>query len=171
MSEPKTAAPIDETSDDENEDSQRDKYLTFRIANEDFAIDIGRVVEIVGIQAVTVVPDMPDFVRGIINLRGRVIPAFDVRARFGMQSREYDARTCMIVVDLKGTSVALIVDTVNEVLSIPADKVSPPPSVQGGRSSRFVRAMGRVGEVVKIILDLDRLLLDGEQQALTEMAV
>jgi len=163
-------AVVDDSLEEEEGDAQRDKYLTFRIANEDFAIDIGRVVEIVGIQAVTLVPDMPDFVRGIINLRGRVIPAIDVRARFGMQSREYDARTCMIVVDLKGTSVALIVDTVNEVLTISETNISPPPSVRSGRSSRFVRAMGRVGEVVKIILDLDRLLLNEEQEAVAGAA-
>jgi purine-binding chemotaxis protein CheW len=149
--------------EEEDEDTQRNQYLTFRIGPEDFAIAIAAVVEIVGIQPVTEVPDMPDFVRGVINLRGRVIPAIDVRKRFEMDEREYDARTCIVVVDLAGTAVGLIVDTVSEVLSIPSEAVTPPPSVQRGRQSRFVRGMGRVGDAVKILLDLDKLLLDEEQ--------
>jgi purine-binding chemotaxis protein CheW len=155
---------------EEDEDTQLDRYLAFRIAQEDFAIAIASVVEIVGIQTITEVPDMPDFVRGVINLRGRIIPVIDVRKRFEMEAREYDARTCIIVVDLSGTSIGLIVDTVSEVLVIPSEAVAPPPSVQRGRKSRFVRGMGRVGEAVKIILDLDRLLLESEQEAVGALA-
>jgi purine-binding chemotaxis protein CheW len=159
---------IDEL-EEEDEDTQRNQYLTFRIGPEDFAIAISAVVEIVGIQPVTEVPDMPDFVRGVINLRGRVIPAIDVRKRFEMTDREYDARTCIVVVDLGGTAVGLIVDTVSEVLSIPSEAVTPPPSVQRGRQSRFVRGMGRVGDAVKILLDLDKLLLEDEQQSVASL--
>lgn len=89
-----------------------------------------------------------------------------MRLRFSMEPRAYDARTCMVVVDLKGTAVALVVDTVSEVLSIPPEAISPPPSVQRGRQSRFVRGMGRVGDAVKVLLDLDKLLLDEEVAAL-----
>ncbi len=149
---------VNDTMDEDGEDTQRDRYLAFRIAKEDYAIAIAAVVEIVGIQTVTEVPDMPSYVRGVINLRGRVIPAIDVRRRFDMEAREYDARTCIVVVQLAGTTIGLIVDTVSEVLSIPSDAVTPPPAVNRGHQSRFVRGMGRVGDAVKIVLDLDKIL-------------
>jgi purine-binding chemotaxis protein CheW len=152
----------DEVLDDDEDDSQKDKFLTFRIGNEDYGIEISYVIEIVGIQQITEVPDMPDFLKGVINLRGRVIPVIDVRVRFRMEPRAYDDRTCIVVVNLGDTAVGLIVDTVNEVLSIPPAEVSAPPRVRKGEGSRFVRGMGKVGEAVKILLDLNKLLNDSE---------
>jgi purine-binding chemotaxis protein CheW len=160
MTENKGRSLLDDADEDEDEDAQRDKFLTFRIGHEDYALAISQIVEIVGILPVTEVPDMPDFVRGVINLRGRVIPAIDVRLRFGMEARPYDPRTCVIVVALAGTTAGLIVDSVSEVTTIPAAAMAKPPSVQQGRQSRFVQALGRVGDTVKIILDLGSLLLD-----------
>ncbi len=156
--------------DDDEDDSQKDKFLTFRIGNEDFGIEISYVIEIVGIQQITEVPDMPDFLKGVINLRGRVIPVMDVRVRFHMQSREFDDRTCVVVVNLGETAVGLIVDTVNEVLSIPASEIAPPPRVSRGEGSRFVRGMGKVGNAVKILLDLKKLLNDSEMEAVAAVA-
>jgi purine-binding chemotaxis protein CheW len=146
---------------DDSDESQGDQYLTFRIAAEEFAIAIAAVVEIVGIQHITQIPDMPRWARGVINLRGRVIPCLDIRLRFGMEAREDDARTCIVVVDLAGATVGLVVDTVSEVLSIPAAAVAPPPRIQR-HQSRYVRGLGRVGEAVKILLDLDALLIEEE---------
>jgi purine-binding chemotaxis protein CheW len=159
--------PLD---DDEEEDSQKDKFLTFRLGKEDYGIEISHVIEIVGIQQITAVPDMPDFLKGVINLRGRVIPVMDVRVRFQMGPRDYDDRTCVVVVNLGETAVGLIVDTVNEVLSIPAGEVSPPPKVRQGEGSRFVRGLGKVGEAVKILLDLNKLLNDSELEAASAVA-
>lgn len=154
----------DELWDEEEEDSQKDKYLTFRIGYEDFGIEIVFVTEIVGMQKITEVPDMPDFVKGVINLRGRVIPVIDVRTRFKLEPREYDDRTCVIVVNIDDTAIGLIVDTVNEVINIPEDQVSPPPSVQSGDSGRYIRGMGKVEEEVKILLDVNKLLHEEEMK-------
>ena len=160
----------DDLWDESDEDSQKDKFLTFRIGNEDFGIEISFVTEIVGIQKITEVPDMPGFVKGVINLRGRVIPVIAVRARFGLEPRAYDDRTCVVVVNINETAIGLIVDTVNEVLNIPADQVSPPPSVHTGASGRYIKGMGKVGETVKILLNVERLLLDREMQQIATKA-
>jgi purine-binding chemotaxis protein CheW len=152
--------------DDDDDELVVDQYLTFHIGAEDFAIEVSSVVEIVGIQHITQIPDMPPFMRGVINLRGRVIPVVDVRRRFGLEDRAYDARTCIVVVNLAGVTTGLIVDTVSEVLSIPADLVSPPPSVQGNRRSRFVRGVGRVADGIKLLLDLDKFLLESERESI-----
>lgn len=151
----------DDTLDDEDEeDSQKDKFLTFHIANEDYGIEIAYVTEIVGIQTITEVPDMPSYVRGVINLRGQVIPVIDVRTRFNLQPRAYDDRTCVVVVNINSTSIGLIVDTVNEVLDIPPTQISPPPSIQAGGSGRYIKGMGKVAESVKILLDVNNLLYE-----------
>lgn len=152
---------------EEDEDTQRDRYLTFHIGDEDYGIEIEHVIEIVGIQKITEVPEMPEFVKGVINLRGQVIPVIDVRARFRMEPREYDDRTCVIVVRIKETSVGLIVDTVSEVRNIPADCVSEPPRVAHGTSTRYILGLGKVGEEVKILLDVDKLLFDNELESLS----
>ena len=167
MADNKSKTPVeDELLDDDGEDSQKDKFLTFRIGKEDYGIEVSYVIEIVGVQQITEVPDMPAFLKGVINLRGRVIPVMDVRVRFGMEPRAFDDRTCIVVVNLAETAVGLIVDTVNEVLNIPASEISPPPRIKKGEGSRFVRGMGKVGEAVKILLDLNKLLNDSEMDAM-----
>jgi len=156
----------DEYDDFEEEDAMSNRYLTFHLGNEDYGIEIQYVTEIVGIQHVTEVPDMPEFVCGVINLRGRVIPLIDVRARFHMEAREYDDRTCVIVVNINENSIGLVVDMVNEVLDIPEENVSPPPKVSQGSSSRYLKGMGKVGDEVKILLDVQRLLFNEELEQL-----
>jgi len=155
--------------DEEEEDSQKDKYLTFHIGNEDYGIEIVYVTEIVGIQNITEVPDMPNFVKGVINLRGQVIPVIDVRTRFKLQPRAYDDRTCVVVVSINNTSIGLIVDTVNEVLSIPAAQVSPPPAIHAGNTGRYIQGMGKVDDAVKIILNVNKLLFENEQDKLEQI--
>ena len=150
----------EEDTEFEEEDSQLDKYLTFQIGKEVFGIEIKHVTEIVGIQVITEIPDMPEFIRGVINLRGRVIPIVDVRLRFHMPFRDYDDRTCVIVVTHDEHAVGLVVDTVNEVAVIPEQDRCPPPRAGGACSGRFVQAMGKVGDKVKILLDLQKLLDD-----------
>jgi purine-binding chemotaxis protein CheW len=153
--------------DEGDEDSQKDKFLTFRIADEEFAIPIRHVIEIVGIQKITEVPDMPDFVKGVINLRGQVIPVMDVRIRFRLPSIEYDDRTCVVVVSVGEITLGLVVDTVSEVVDIPEENISPPPRFAGKASGRYVSGMGRIGEAVKIILDAEKLLKAEEIEALS----
>ncbi len=140
------------------EDTQKDKYLTFRLADEDYGIEIRYVTEIIGIQKITKVPDMAHFIKGVINLRGKVIPVMDVRARFSLSSREYDERTCVIVVNVNEQDIGLVVDRVNEVLDIPAAQVEPPPITSQSQSTRYIRGIGKTGDSVKVLLDAEKLL-------------
>jgi purine-binding chemotaxis protein CheW len=141
----------------ETEDTQKDKFLTFRVAKEDYGIEIRHVTEIVGIQKITEVPDMPAFIKGVINLRGKVISVMDVRSRFGLPEREYDERTCVIVVNVMDKTMGLVVDRVNDVLDIPAGQVEPPPETQNAGGRKYVRGIGKVGDNIKIILDVQYL--------------
>lgn len=147
------------------EDTQSGKFLTFLIDGESYGLDIRHVTEIIGMHAITRVPDVPSYVRGIINLRGKVIPVMDVRARFGMADRAYDARTCIVVIHLQETEIGLVVDTVSEVIDIPDSDIEPPPSI-GPRSGGFMRGVGKVGDHVKLLLDAQKLLY-GTQPSVT----
>ncbi|XPV76873.1 MAG: chemotaxis protein CheW [Desulfovibrio sp.] len=157
---------MDEDYDSDNEDTQKGKYLTFDLGDEIYGIDISHVTEIIGIQQITEVPDMPEFVKGVINLRGQVIPVMDVRLRFVMEARDYDDRTCVIVVRINDTSIGLVVDTVKEVADIPDENVSAPPKVNKGSSSRYLRGLGKTGENVIILLDVNTLLFTEELETL-----
>lgn len=152
--------------DEEDDDTQKDKYLTFRLDQEDYGLEIRHVKEIISIQKITDVPDLPDFVKGVINLRGQVIPTLDLRLRFKLPPKEYDERTCIIITHMNEIPVGVIVDTVNEVLDIPAERIAPPPTVQKGVAHRFIQGLGRVGDDVKIILNAEKLLHEDELEAL-----
>lgn len=153
--------------DDDGEDTQEGKFLSFRIGNEQYGIEIKHVTEIVGIQKITEVPDMPDYVKGVINLRGSVIPVVDIRLRFRMKAIEYDDRTCVIVVNVEESPIGLVVDAVREVISISSEMISPAPSVAKGEISRYIKGIGRFEDDVIILLAMDKLLFD---QRLTQMA-
>ncbi len=143
------------------EDTQRGKFLTFNLANESYGIEIKYVTEIIGIQPITEVPDLPEYIKGIINLRGKIIPVMDVRLRFRKNQMDYNDRTCVIVIDIKELSIGLIVDTVAEVLSISdADIVLPPEMSKG--VNQFIKGIGKVGQDVKLILDCNKLLNEDE---------
>lgn len=161
---------IDEYWDDdeEEEDTQEDKYLTFRLDMEEYGLEIMHVKEIISIQKITDVPDLPDFVKGVINLRGQVIPTLDLRLRFGLPAKEYDDRTCIIITHMNEIPVGIIVDQVNEVLDIEPEKIAPAPSVQKGAAHRFIQGLARVGDDVKIILDAQKLLHEDELEQLAE---
>ena len=161
----KLEADLMEEDDEDREDTQEDKYLTFVIGKEDFGIEIRYVTEIIGIQGITEVPDMPHYVKGVINLRGKVIPVMDIRLRFGVVERPYDDRTCIIVININEQPVGLIVDRVLEVLDIQKSEIEPPPNMRRGRSNRFIQGIGKVGEQVKILLCASKLLFDEEEIA------
>jgi purine-binding chemotaxis protein CheW len=141
----------------QNEDTLKDKFLTFSLADEDYGIEIRYVIEIIGIQKITKVPNLPIFIKGVINLRGKVIPVMDVRARFGLPARDYDERTCIVVVDIDGAAMGLVVDHVNEVADIHEDQVEPPPASSHVHSGRYVSGIGKMQDSVKILLDIERL--------------
>lgn len=169
MAEDKSRMDIkDEFYDEDEEDAQKDKYLTFHLAKEDYAVEIKHVTEIIGIQRITEIPDMPDFVKGVINLRGKIIPVIDVRTRFKFESREYDDRTCIIVVNIDDVIVGLVVDEVSEVANIPENMVEPPPMAMTGGRGRYIQGMGKIGDEVKIILDVSKLLQDEEMESIKD---
>lgn len=153
----------------EQEDTQKGKFLTFLLGNEFYGIEIRYVTEIIGIQAITEVPELPEYVKGIINLRGKIIPVMDVRLRFKKSFREYNDRTCVIVVDIKDSSVGLIVDSVSEVMSIPDVDIVSPPEVSKGFSNRYIKGIGKVGSEVKLVLNCDKLLNDDEIDSLSNI--
>jgi purine-binding chemotaxis protein CheW len=152
----------------EEENTQKNKFLTFHLAREDYGIEIEYVTEIICIQKITEVPDLPDYVKGVINLRGKVIPVMDMRRRFHMQDRDYDDRTCIIVVDISAAQIGLVVDEVREVVGIPEDQIEPPPSngKEGGR--QYIKGIGKMNDEVKIILDVSRILFEEELENLQE---
>ncbi len=153
---------------DEEEDTQEGKFLTFTIGREEYGIEIRHVTEIIGIQNITDLPDMPDYVKGVINLRGKVIPVLDVRLRFALEEREYDERTCIIVVNISETAVGLIVDSVSEVIDISESDIADPPSVNKGAGSRFIKGLGKVDNEVKILLEIQRFLFEDELEVISE---
>jgi len=146
----------------EEEDTQKGRFLTFSLGKESYGVEIQYVTEIIGIQPITEVPELPGYVKGIINLRGKIIPVMDVRLRFKKEPREYNDRTCIVVVDIRDVSIGLIVDSVSEVLAIPEQDIVEPPQMNKGLSNRYVRNIGKVGTDVKLLLDCEKLMTDDE---------
>jgi purine-binding chemotaxis protein CheW len=149
------------------EDTQKGRFLTFAIGNDSYGIEIQYVTEIIGIQAITEIPELPEYVKGIINLRGKIIPVMDIRLRFKKEPREYNDRTCIIVVDISNLSIGLIVDSVSEVLTIPEEEIVDPPEMNKC-SNRYIKKIGKYGNEVKLLLDCDKLLTDDEQDDMDE---
>ncbi len=141
------------------------QLVTFSIGDEEFGVDILKVQEIIRTMEITRVPKAPDFVEGVINLRGKVIPIIDLRRRFGMARRDHDKNTRIIVIDINNMIVGFVVDSVSEVLRISSSTVEPPPPVVAGVESEYIKSVGKLEDRLLIMLDLDRLL-SGEEQAM-----
>jgi purine-binding chemotaxis protein CheW len=137
------------------------KYLTFLLANEEYGLEILVVREIIGVMDITKVPQTPDFVEGVINLRGKVIPVIDLRVKFGLPRAEYNEQTCVIVVDV-GVLMGIIVDTVREVHDIASADIEPPPQMGGDIDMGFILGMGKVKNEVKILLNIQKVLTTDE---------
>lgn len=135
------------------------KYLTFNLGEEIYGVQVLKVREIIGVIRITAVPKMAADMKGVINLRGKVIAVIDLRLRFGLQEIEHTEQTCFIVVDV-GREIGIIVDTVCEVVDIHCEDIEPPPLLGGGLDTSLILGMGKVGESVKILLDIDRVLAD-----------
>ncbi len=153
----------------EQEDTQKDKFLTFFLGSEFYAIEIKYVTEIIGIQPITEVPELPEYIKGIINLRGKIIPVMDVRVRFKKPFREYNDRTCVVVIDIQDISIGLIVDSVSEVLAIPEADIVSPPEVRGGAGNKYIKGIGKVGNDVKLIMNCGKLINDDEVKNLENL--
>jgi purine-binding chemotaxis protein CheW len=150
------------------EDTQKDRYLTFSICKESYGIEIKYVTEIIGMQAITEVPELPEYVKGIINLRGKIIPVMDIRLRFKKNPKEYTDRTCVIVVDINDVFLGLIVDSVSEVLTIPEQDIVDPPQMNKGFGNRYIKKIGKLGNETKLLLDCEKLLTEDELEALSD---
>ncbi len=143
------------------------KYLTFVLGEEEYGLEILKVREIIGLMEITSVPQTPDFIKGVINLRGKVIPVIDLRLKFGMAEVEPTEETCVIVVDIVGSMMGILVDTVSEVLDIGANQIEPPPSFGSKVDADFIMGMGKIKDKVKILLDIDRVLSTEELLRIT----
>lgn len=160
------------TADSEAADKASDlggKYLTFMLDDEEYGLEILKVREIIGVMEITKVPQTPDFVEGVVNLRGKVIPVIDLRSKFGLRRTDYNDQTCIIVVDV-GMLTGIIVDTVQEVHDITAENIEPPPRLGAMMDTSFIMGMGKVKEDVKILLDIDKVLNSEELVRLQQAA-
>ena len=138
------------------DDILRNQYLTFAIEDEDYGVEIAYVNEIIKMQPITKVPDMPSFIEGITSLRGELIGVIDVRKRFGKPSKEHDEETCIIIMSYEEYTLGIIVDAVQETAIIKKENIAPPPSAKLSFSNQFIRNIGRVGDEVKLLLDVER---------------
>jgi len=163
-----------------DEQQERDiggKYLTFKLSNETYGVQILKVREIIGMMQITMVPQTPDYVKGVINLRGKVIPVIDLRMKFAMPKAEVTDETCIIVIDV-GNSVGIIVDAVQEVADVGSDEIEPPPPMGSEVDSDFILGLAKARDSVKILLDIektinadqwDRFATDQERQELDQV--
>ncbi len=151
------------------------QYLTFELDREIFAVEIGKVREVLDSTRVTRVPKMPDFLRGVINLRGSVVPVADLRLKFGMPGTKETVNTCIVVmeIDLEGepTVLGALADSVQEVLELPVDRIEPPPRIGTRLKTGFIKGMGKRDEDFIIILDIDRIFSTDEIATVPEKAL
>jgi purine-binding chemotaxis protein CheW len=134
------------------------QLVSFNIGDEEFGVDILQVQEINRMLEVTRVPNAPEYVDGVINLRGKVIPIIDLRRRFGMDRKEHDKHTRIVVVELSGKVVGFVVDAVREVLRIPRGVTEPPPDIAGGKKDEYITGVGKLEDRLLILLDLEKVL-------------
>ncbi|MBA3030622.1 MAG: purine-binding chemotaxis protein CheW [Desulfobacteraceae bacterium] len=150
------------------------KYLTFSLAKEEYGIGILKIKEIIGMIPVTTIPGTPDFVKGVINLRGKVIPIIDLRLRFGIKATEYTERTCIIVVEMEGANgtivIGLVVDAVSEVLNIKSEDIEDAPQFGTRLNIDFILGMAKINGGVKILLDIDKVLTANDVMHLEKAA-
>ncbi|MBB87359.1 chemotaxis protein CheW [Abyssibacter sp.] len=142
------------------------EYLTFRLGDEEYGVDILKVQEIRGYDAVTKIPDAPAFVKGVINLRGTIMPVVDMRLRFKLGEAVYDAYTVMIILQLERRNVGMVVDSVSDVLRLTDDQTLPPPEFGGAMDTRYISGLGSIDERLLILVDIERLMAS-DDMALT----
>ena len=149
------------------------KYLTFALGKEEYGIGILKVREIIGVLEITSVPNTPEYIKGVINLRGRVIPVLELRIKFDMEHQEYTERTCIIVVELAGESgpiqVGMLVDSVSEVLNISAEEIEPPPAFGTSTDLEYILGMGKDNGKLNILLNFDHVIGEGALKQLEKL--
>ena len=155
------------------EDSGNDnskQYMTFKSGDEYYAIELRYVNEIMGVTPITEIPEVEDYIRGLINLRGKIVPVMDVRIRFNQEPFEYNDRTCIIIVNVKNTVIGLIVETIADVVTIKDEDIEIPDILTTNKArNRYVYGLGKVGDDVKVILNLEKLIRDEDITVFDEM--
>ncbi len=145
------------------EDSRQGKYMTFGLGTDTFGIELKYVSEIIQMQQIAPIPEVEPFIRGLINLRGKIVPVIDTAERLGKQPFEYTDRTCIIVIEVQGLVVGLITERISEVVSIEEDDILPPPNTSKGYTNgKFIKGIGKMGDTVKLLLDPVKLITDNE---------
>lgn len=159
---PPTMLSVNEPAAATQVDARAGKYLTFQLAQEEFGIRVLKVREIMGLQEITAVPQTPSHVKGVINLRGKVVPVIDLRLKFGMPAADYTQRTCIIVTQVQGESTSvmmgIVVDGVSEVLNLSGTEIEDTPDFGDSTATQYLLGMAKVKGKVKILLDIDRVL-------------
>jgi purine-binding chemotaxis protein CheW len=150
------------------------KYLSFALGGEEYGIGILKIKEIIGMMPITAIPQMPEYIKGVVNLRGKVIPVIDLRTRFSMETVAYTERTCIIVVEIEGKTstvlVGIVVDSVSEVLNIRAENIEDPPSFGASINTGYILGMAKLEGGVKMLLDIDRVLAAEEIARIEDVA-
>ncbi len=161
----------EQATENQVQSSKAGKYLTFGLNDEQYGLEILKVREIIGLMDITSVPRTPQYVKGVINLRGSVIPIVDLRLKFGMPEAEPTEQTCVIVVDVHGTEMGIIVDQVSEVLDIMADQIEESPSFGASVNTDFILGMGKAGDKVTILLNICKVLSSEEVASISATTV
>ena len=146
------------------------QLVGFQLGNEEYGIDILKVQEINRIAEITRIPQSPDFVEGVINLRGNVIPIIDLRKRFNMPEREHDKQTRIVVGEIEGRTVGLIVDAVSEVIRLPLNTIEPPPPIVSDEHSAYISGVGKLDDRLLMLLDIDKILTGPDKEKVFEMS-
>jgi len=152
-----------------DEDTLRNKFLTFFIEDQLFGISIADVVEIVGMQDITKVPEFPSYAKGVINLRGIIIPIIDVRLRLKKEEAAYNERTCIIVTNINGSYIGFIVDSVNEVTKISEEDVSAPPHMGSDYVNTYITGIAKIENIIVLIMDIKKMLNEKEIEFITKI--
>ena len=155
----------------ENVQREEEQLVVFNLSGETYGVDISAIREIIRMQVITEVPKTPDFVEGVINLRGKVIPVIDLHKRFDLPLAEETTNTRIMVVEVESITVGMIVDSVSEVLRISKDSIDPPPPVVSGVDSAYLRGVGKLHDKLIILLDLNQVLQEKEKKHLEEVVV
>ncbi|MBP8640990.1 MAG: purine-binding chemotaxis protein CheW [Oscillospiraceae bacterium] len=151
-----------------NEETLKGRFLTFQLGKEAYGIDLKHVIEIVSLKPLTEMPEMSEYIKGIINLRGKVVPVMDVRLRFKMQPKEYDDRTCIIVVDLNGYSIGMIIDSVSETIQINSKEIMKKPDMCTKDGCNYIKGIVNKGDMVILLIDCEELIGFDERYVISE---
>lgn len=153
--------------DDDEAENQTGKYLLFDLGNESYGIQIAYIIQIVELQKITEIPNMPDYVKGILTIRGQMVPVIDLKTKFGIHETKQGTRNCIIITSIGTNSFGLLVDNVSEVKTIPNEAISPPPQLKDmAIEQEYIYGLGKINDEVKILLDVEQLFTEQEIEKL-----